>query len=945
MTECARLLMNGQFGEALSRLEELNSRTALWWHQLGMAHLALGNIDRARAALTEAIEAAPDLSEARVALGLASYLGGKPVDMLNAVHGRARWPAAVLVRSTGEKNTPEAMAPWRLLTPGADAPVPVVFLAHQDPQSPAGRRFLAAAASLACYGLSVRVYSHWAPPDDWDSSVHYTELPDEVPLTSPPLEGIVFTASPALVYDLSTRGEVLPALILEDLPSVRRCDAQSYDRFLSGAARRALAIVSDADSGARTYHGRTVMEWPDRNDPLPLLQILGRILWNSLLLPWTPLHPDRPLLSVAMIARDEEQQIWRSLASVKGLADEIILVDTGSQDATVAIAREHGAQIYHRAWDDDFSAARNAAVTRCSGRWILWLDADEEVYVEDPEGFRHWLAVQDEAVAALVEIRNLEDSGLWAADDARMVVNQAAARLARNLPGLAFRGRVHEDWLPSISDRGPLVFSPLVLYHYGYLKQPHETKAKAQRNLRLIERAVAESPRDGRMQFYLGLERYRRGDYEGAIVQFSQAYRLLEPEARQQHQTFDRLLHFWAETLRLTGRYSEALERIRKARSYFPANSAYWLTESLILSDLGRYEEALWALDQCRRQGPPPPTLIYPDGVHTFQADFIEGLVHGRRQAWREAAEAFERALRRRPLFPQAATEYASAARRAALPAWQERLETILVAVPGRSRARILGEAFFLAEEYERAAYWLALAEASPLTLLRLGICQLRLGKLDEAEATFRSVPEEVPERTEALARICLCHWLAGRWQDAVRLAEEIASRNRRLGDAYLAMAQMAAAPDKPSSGPARSLWWGLPAVPIFEVLEWLIQLEGFTAFERILPVLEAVADPDRFVRLGKLYYRYGFRDLAAETLIRAVREGQADADAYLMLGRLAEDIGLLEDAESFYREAVARQPDSPSPYTHLADFLMRSGRAADAAAVLDSALARRRAT
>ena len=86
-----------------------------------------------------------------------------------------------------------------------------------------------------------------------------------------------------------------------------------------------------------------------------------------------------PRLSVCLIAKNEERFLDGCLESIRGLADQIILVDTGSTDRTVEIARAHGAEVHFRAWDNDFSAARNAALLHARGDWILVLDADEEV--------------------------------------------------------------------------------------------------------------------------------------------------------------------------------------------------------------------------------------------------------------------------------------------------------------------------------------------------------------------------------------------------------------------------------------------------------------------------------------------------------------------------------------------------------------------------------------
>src|SRR5271165_6189895 len=87
-----------------------------------------------------------------------------------------------------------------------------------------------------------------------------------------------------------------------------------------------------------------------------------------------------PLVSLCMIAKNEEDEIALALDSAHQLADELVVYDTGSSDATIAIARAHGATVIEGYWDDDFARARNAALAACHGTWILWLDADESVH-------------------------------------------------------------------------------------------------------------------------------------------------------------------------------------------------------------------------------------------------------------------------------------------------------------------------------------------------------------------------------------------------------------------------------------------------------------------------------------------------------------------------------------------------------------------------------------
>ncbi|WP_233476275.1 glycosyltransferase family 2 protein [Paenibacillus sonchi] len=78
-----------------------------------------------------------------------------------------------------------------------------------------------------------------------------------------------------------------------------------------------------------------------------------------------------------MIVKDEEALLSRCLESVKGIADEIIIVDTGSTDRTKQIAENYGAKIYDYVWSNDFAAARNESLRHAAGKWILVLDADE----------------------------------------------------------------------------------------------------------------------------------------------------------------------------------------------------------------------------------------------------------------------------------------------------------------------------------------------------------------------------------------------------------------------------------------------------------------------------------------------------------------------------------------------------------------------------------------
>ena len=121
-------------------------------------------------------------------------------------------------------------------------------------------------------------------------------------------------------------------------------------------------------------------------------------------------------LSLAMIVKNEAAHLGHCLDSVQGLVDEIVVVDTGSSDDTVAVARARGAQVTRFDWIGDFSAARNASLAQVTGDWVLVLDADEAIDPVDFPRIRQACA-QEQVSGFLVLIRNYLPDGrqkLWA---------------------------------------------------------------------------------------------------------------------------------------------------------------------------------------------------------------------------------------------------------------------------------------------------------------------------------------------------------------------------------------------------------------------------------------------------------------------------------------------------------------------------------------------------
>lgn len=194
-----------------------------------------------------------------------------------------------------------------------------------------------------------------------------------------------------------------------------------------------------------------------------------------------------PSLSLCMIVKNESQNLPRCLASVKPYVNEMIVVDTGSQDGTPEIATEYGATVRFFEWCDDFAAARNYAISQASSDWILMLDADEELVIES-DNFLYNLSLYPEIVAYSLPIADMME------EIPNKIVGNYVTRLFRNIYALKYLGRFHETihyhdrylnhHLSSYTD-------DLKIRHYGYGKEQVKQK-NISRNIPLLERLRQE---------------------------------------------------------------------------------------------------------------------------------------------------------------------------------------------------------------------------------------------------------------------------------------------------------------------------------------------------------------------------------------------------------------------------------------------------------------------
>lgn len=212
-------------------------------------------------------------------------------------------------------------------------------------------------------------------------------------------------------------------------------------------------------------------------------------------------------LSLCMIVKNEENNLARCLDSASGLADEIIIVDTGSCDGTVEAAKQYTDKVYHFDWIDDFSKARNFSFSKAASDYCMWLDADDVILKDDFEkikNLKNSLPVEIDVVMMPYNTA-FDESG-------NVLFSYYRERIVRNSPEYRWEGRVHE----AISPTGK------VIYYDAAISHKKEKASYSDRNLRIYEKMIAQgdsfSPRD---MFYYGRELYYHSRFNEAISVFS----------------------------------------------------------------------------------------------------------------------------------------------------------------------------------------------------------------------------------------------------------------------------------------------------------------------------------------------------------------------------------------------------------------------------------------
>jgi glycosyltransferase involved in cell wall biosynthesis len=349
-------------------------------------------------------------------------------------------------------------------------------------------------------------------------------------------------------------------------------------------------------------------------------------------------------LSLCMIVKDEEERIGNCLNSVKGVVDEMIIVDTGSSDDTVNICKSFGAQVYNFPWNGSFSAARNYGLERATGDWILWLDADEQVDNSDVYKLRDILYSPDH----LLSIHLINYYG--ECPDPDKTFDIAHTRLFRNHKGFKFIHNIHEMLNVNEVLTSSVIIQtvPIKVYHYGYLDAVNENKKKFERNLSMLEDELSEKDYSPWVNYHIASEYYRTKQYNKAFDFINRSIIGFLQQLKTPPSLVYRLKYL---ILISSGNVEGAWPSIERAISLYPDYVDLHFYKGLILFAKEWYKEALEVFEHCTELGEMNLQHLTLKGVGSFQALYYKGCCLERLGKIETAAKSFAQAASLSPTF------------------------------------------------------------------------------------------------------------------------------------------------------------------------------------------------------------------------------------------------------------------------------------------------------
>ncbi|MDV4150902.1 glycosyltransferase [Clostridium sp. AL.422] len=575
-------------------------------------------------------------------------------------------------------------------------------------------------------------------------------------------------------------------------------------------------------------------------------------------------------LSLCMIVKNEENTLSRCLESVKDIVDEIILVDTGSTDNTVEIAKGYGAKVFFYKWDNSFANARNYSLSKASKDWILIMDADDELVKEDKDKVNLLINNEENKLNAYFgetlsysgEIKNYN------------IYSNLNIRFIRNGKGYKFIGDIHEQITPGSDNEKKQGFLGLVdirFYHYGYLNETIIKKNKRKRNMDIIEKMLNNDPNNAFMLYNMGVEYSAKGDYSEALKYLNQAYKNFTPTAGFGSKLILKMISCNENLNNL----DECLKLIEVGQKYYPACTEYEFCKANIFYKKRKYLSAIESAKKCISMGESPILLREVSGIATYKSYYLLGIIAFNIGDYEDAYDYLNTALKINSKLTDALFKISEILfmNNTDIKQIQNQLESYFHTID-EDTAFLLSKIFYQQNKFEVAYYYINKIDESIENTQRISFYKgIYLYYLKNYTAALENLYKVTDKEYLNTATYCaiLCALFIKKYEEVDNLIsiaknfdepEEIIVYNN-----FISLIKGNSNTILKCEDNYKNLLQS-----IFNLLEVLLKGNCLDEFNKALTFLNQINDDSIFLNLGKLYHKYGYLDLSYKEFIKSIK-------------------------------------------------------------------------
>ncbi len=576
-------------------------------------------------------------------------------------------------------------------------------------------------------------------------------------------------------------------------------------------------------------------------------------------------------VSLCMIVKNEEDNLPRCLKSIKNLVDEIIIVDTGSSDGTVEIAKNYGAKVYYFKWNNNFSEARNESLKYATKDWILILDADDELPIEYKENLKSLLNSElDENAVYFFEGLSYYGDVI---DNNSMTVN-LNPRLFKNKREIHYEGEIHNQLIYSDNEY-TAICNFIKIYHYGYLNKSISDKNKRNRNITILNEQIKREPSNRFTYFNLGNEYTALGDTKMALEYYYNAYEDFDPETG-----FGAilLLRIIISNYNLK-EYTKALDFITIASKYYPKFTDLYFFKALVFKDTDKPTLQIKALEKCIELGEPPSELKFFYGSGSFKAFYELGNVYMKLEDYETAYNNYIEAIKSKPDFidPLYCICKILIKERTPLDEFKSSIESFFSDYP--SAYPIIANMFYNVGYFKPSLEYILKCEQAGLATENLNTlkakCLVRIGDFDKF-INMNIIGEKNSFYLHFSMYRVLSSILSNKYTEALFIVSSFQENNlskydQKLLKVYSQLIKLFT--KEPTEMISEEENEEDYINIILEICEILLINNRFDELKISVNLLNLINNKFVLLYLGKLYYKYGYIDIAKKEIIKSIKE------------------------------------------------------------------------